>query len=202
MADRITCAALADAVYGDHESDNINHELSIPSDWTQIQDDWDNNGTTDDKYYETNSGFAGAAYKNGNEIVISFRGTEPTTAEDLWADLQIGLGQVPDQFYDALDFYYKVKAANPTANITITGHSLGGALAQLVGAIAEDMNNSNFEITHYIETYAFNPPAVSHLLSSIRNIAYNYLAMVYPERLDEILQLTAQTIIIQQFIIT
>lgn len=97
MADRIVCAALADAVYGD--DGKINHELSIPDVWAQLLFDFNADGIIkpEEKYYTTSSGFAGAAYQNGNNIVISFRGTEPTTMEDILSDLQIGLNKVPQQ---------------------------------------------------------------------------------------------------------
>jgi len=67
MADRLTCAGLADAVYG------LDHTGSIPNGWLQI--DTNNDGKIDKAdFNETSSGFAGAAYKKAEtgEIVVAF----------------------------------------------------------------------------------------------------------------------------------
>jgi alpha-beta hydrolase superfamily lysophospholipase len=68
------------------------------------------------------------------DIVIAIRGTQLSDSGDLVADGRIAAGQTPDQYYDAMAFYSAVKAENPNADISLTGHSLGGALASLVAA--------------------------------------------------------------------
>ncbi len=87
------------------------------------------------------TGFQGVAYRNTqtNEIVVAFRGTELTQGGDLQSDLQIGLGNVPAQYADAQAFYTRVLGeANAkidgTYTVALTGTSLGGGLAQLLGA--------------------------------------------------------------------
>ncbi len=84
------------------------------------------------------SGFEAISFTNGTEIVISFAGTydnplNPLTNPDLQADIGLGLGFGSDQLLQAARYYLDVRAANPGANITLTGHSLGGGLAALVG---------------------------------------------------------------------
>ena len=77
------------------------------------------------------SGFSAGCYVNGtgNEIVISYTGTNEWADRANWT---IGLGLPMPQIYAAVDYYFACKAAHPTANITFTGHSLGGGLASLM----------------------------------------------------------------------
>lgn len=103
------------------------------------------------------SGYQGAAFQRigTNEIVLANRGTEPTQSTDLLADLQMVLRQVPDQYHDAQNFLQQVMDANNGANISITGHSLGGALSQLLGA------NTG------LETVTFNPYGAKQLAEQL-----------------------------------
>ena len=79
------------------------------------------------------TGFEAATFRNGNDIVISFAGTYPTSAGDQAANLGLATGYGSAQLLQAAEYYLQVKAANFGANITLTGHSLGGGLAALVG---------------------------------------------------------------------
>lgn len=69
-------------------------------------------------------------------IVISFRGTK--TGKDVISDIRLStLGVVEKEFRDAaFKFYEDIKKANPGRQIVLTGHSLGGHLAQYVATKA------------------------------------------------------------------
>ncbi|MCM1265672.1 MAG: DUF2974 domain-containing protein [Candidatus Gastranaerophilales bacterium] len=83
------------------------------------------------------NGFDACVLKNGNDIIIVFRGTELTDINYLKDDLSMLGNKVPKQQDSALDLYDKIHNEYPNCNITLTGHSLGGTLAQMVGAIRD-----------------------------------------------------------------
>lgn len=105
------------------------------------------------------NGFQGAAYFNPTtgELVIAFAGTD--SPGDVWNDLQIGLSLIPSQFDSAKEFYDAAVAAVPShSSITVTGHSLGGALAQLVSASRSQEGSTNPP-----EAVTFNAPGVQSI---------------------------------------
>ena len=85
------------------------------------------------------SGFEAAAFTSGTsiatstEIVISYAGTGPGLTNPDWlANTGLATGYGSDQLLQAAEYYLQVKALNPSATITFTGHSLGGGLAALM----------------------------------------------------------------------
>lgn len=69
-----------------------------------------------------------------NDIVISFAGTDPGDwMGDMGTNIALAAGNLNAQLIQAAEYYLQVKAANPGATITFTGHSLGGGLASLMG---------------------------------------------------------------------
>lgn len=94
------------------------------------------------KMPEQISGFEASAFGNGSdiehssEIVISFAGTYDKSGADIAADVALFGGRYHAQLLQAAKYYLDIKAANPgppEPTITLTGHSLGGGLAALVG---------------------------------------------------------------------
>jgi hypothetical protein len=101
------------------------------------------------KYYiiandsNNQTGYQGTIYqdKNTHEIIVAHRGTEPSSAKDLHADGQMVSERNNMQIPDAMALVERAKAyaekwhgLNPsekTPEVTVTGHSLGGALAQV-----------------------------------------------------------------------
>ena len=115
----------------------------------------DNGDLTPDGYAllgrqgNTNTGLAGTAYYNQetNELVISFRGTEPGVA-DFNADAQLFLGARNPQIPDALAFTEQMQQLArdrglAVDDITYTGHSLGGGLATEVAALRSIRHNEH-----------------------------------------------------------
>ncbi|MBX9895218.1 MAG: lipase [Nitrosomonas sp.] len=150
MIRSIPFAKLADAIY---DFDNVTVD-----NWVLIE----SNGKS--------SGMDAGVFRNRdtNELALVFRGTETCdfpcsfkeledTTRDALADAAIGIGRVSDQFKDAFNFAQSVISKHPGAKITVAGHSLGGGLAQAVGA------------TLGLETFAFNSsPVPDHFFDTYR----------------------------------
>jgi hypothetical protein len=86
-------------------------------------------------YYAENkkSGFYAAALKyDDGTIGIAFRGTSSWT--DALVDLLMGFGFKHQQFRDAEEFYEDALTRFGSPRLFVTGHSLGGSLAQYIGA--------------------------------------------------------------------
>jgi len=103
------------------------NRFPVPQGWTE---------RIENRASNENSGFEARAFQKGNEIVISFAGTNPNESllgPDHTADYLLATGVGSVQLEQAAEYYLQVKAASPTATITFTGHSLGGGLAALMG---------------------------------------------------------------------
>ena len=112
------------------------------------------------------SGFSATLFsykENGvKKYVFAIRGTDQISLgspQDLGDDLWNGLmfGKVPEQFEDMVDFYTALKSSGALpagTSISVTGHSLGGPLAQMFTAAFKD------EVSH---TYTYNAPGAKDL---------------------------------------
>ncbi|MGL4999337.1 MAG: hypothetical protein ACRC5W_08670 [Cetobacterium sp.] len=92
------------------------------------------------------TGFYSVVFKNikHDKYVISYRGSEKYPLEDAYKDfiendLKIGLGIKPLQFYNGLDVFNRIydEFKIPQEKISITGHSLGGGIAQFVSIMVD-----------------------------------------------------------------
>jgi len=108
---------------------SLTNTIAIPDGWVKLND------RIDDP-----TGFTARAYRNTltGEIAIAYTGTTFEGAVNnvgdwLLGNLTAGSGAVLAlQVIDAAKFYLDVLQSNPGANITFTGHSLGGGLASLM----------------------------------------------------------------------
>lgn len=135
---------------------------------------------------DTKSGMQAGVYRNSNtgELVLAFRGTEAYDCEwssffscavdavkesalDIAADALLNFGTNGPQFRDAYDYAQEVFEYFPDQPITITGHSLGGGLAQAIGS------------AFGMETFAFNSAPVPN------DFMEDHPSVLLPEELDD-----------------
>lgn len=97
---------------------------------------------------------------NTNAAVIAYRGTHLTNLGNLRDDVALGMHRLPHDEPLAKTFY--IKAAHYIYSLglepRLTGHSLGGALAQLVA----------ISVQHHPETVTFNAPGIGRLVPQRR----------------------------------
>ena len=85
------------------------------------------------------SGFAAAVFEKGNEIVISFTGTNEKGLVDFTLGNVPGfLGGFSAQILEAMALYSEIRKINSDARISFTGHSLGGGLASLMAVFFDE----------------------------------------------------------------
>ena len=94
------------------------------------------------------SGYQGAIYVKNRDVVVSCCGTNPgqkgKLLQDLVADIKIGLRLIPSQATGAIRMVKEAKSiAGAHGRVSVTGHSLGGGLAQVCG-VAENVPFATF----------------------------------------------------------
>ena len=116
-------ALISNSVYNRIE---INRTVVLPSTGWTAERPW---------IQDLANGFSGGVYKKGTDIVIAYTGiNERFVADFAFGNIPAATGLYPsDQVWGAMELYFKVARDNPTANITFTGHSLGGGLAAMMG---------------------------------------------------------------------
>ncbi|MDP2784201.1 MAG: DUF2974 domain-containing protein, partial [Sulfurimicrobium sp.] len=117
MATTIEYALLAGASY--YDTRFAINRFPLPQNWSYVSR----------AQQDLTTGFEASAFTNGSETVISYAGTG--TAIDWLANAGLAAGTGSAQLLQAAEYYLQVKATG--ANITLTGHSLGGGLAALIG---------------------------------------------------------------------
>lgn len=99
----------------------------IPPGWKRIEQ------TSDE-----DSGFFAAVYRNEQtgQTVVAYRGTQPSSGADWWADIKQGLGYETEQYDEAI--LVARDAKDRYGDVEFVGHSLGGGLAATASAVTGD----------------------------------------------------------------
>ena len=124
------------------------------------------------------NGYAAAVFQKGNDYIIAYRGSEGDPTNSIsegtdWAvDAKFALFNHldPKQFSAALETYYKYA---DKGNVTLTGHSLGGALVTYV-SILTGAKGYSFDgaAGHVVDlTYLFEPLRID--FSSKNNMTFS-----------------------------
>lgn len=94
--------------------------------------------------------FSATTYKNGDNVIIAYRGTNETLE---WLDNVVcyGLGNYHTEEEQAREYARKIVQLYPNCNIYITGHSLGGYLAQIGTAelVQQDMDSNLKRVAYF-----------------------------------------------------
>jgi hypothetical protein len=146
-------ALMAGNVYRSTRPDINKVPIPVADGWQEIPNTYVNLAS---------SGFEAASFQRGTDIVISYTGTG--TAVDWIANIALGIGWAANQLRQAAAYYMQVKTLNQNANITFTGHSLGGGLASLI-AVFFDKTAVTFD----------QAPFAASAKVSIRNDLTSYL---------------------------
>lgn len=117
--------------------------------------------------------------KKNNDVIISYRGTSIFNPSDLVADAKIATGlPLTDRFNEAQRKYDEIRATYPDANITTTGHSLGGFLGYSVAKNNEldghffNMGSSPVDIFRGGTT---KPVNIYHTFGDIVSVSNKYM---------------------------
>ena len=83
-----------------------------------------------------NNGFYADVLYGKDDVIIAYRGTDDL--DDGKNDIAMMKSKIPLQVTDANTLYNFVKLTYPNKNIALTGHSLGGSLADIVAGLNGD----------------------------------------------------------------
>lgn len=121
-------------------------------------------------------GFQATVYRVSGSLVIAFKGTELTKGVrqgigDLSADVKLAIGMNTQQFADGEDLVVDTRKRFPDLPIAVCGHSLGGAIAQIIGN------------RHKVPFCTFNAPGVALFSRNIDQMAESFLRNTFPIRI-------------------
>ena len=118
-----------------HEDCKILSKRVYPENRKQSSNGWTYRNT----YSNHRNGFYSEVYTKGDKAILVMRGTERQSGKkellkDAGNDIQMGLEYLPFQMKDAEEAYLSAVRKYGKENVILTGHSLGGSEAQILGA--------------------------------------------------------------------
>ena len=134
-------ASLTYNTQSEYNNKSINKNYYNYGSPNEVYDYWTIVDCSGEKWADINTHFFATTYKNGNKIVIAYRGTDGEIGE--WLNNLIGVGLInyhSEEGY-AKNYASKIAKKYSDCDIYITGHSLGGYLAQF-GAYEIIQNHS------------------------------------------------------------
>ncbi len=127
------------------------------------------------------NGFAAFAFTNDQgEMVVSYRGSQ---LEDFWNDwitndIAMILGIYGEQINEAFNFFGRTGNVN-SDKVAVTGHSLGGALAEIVAA-RNGIKGVSFNSAPFMDiAYGYHPKEMSEKFEGVDS--YHITAYVNPD---------------------
>ena len=115
-------------------------------------------------------GFQGGIWQSANDVVVGCCGTNPQQKgkllSDLGADLRIGMRILPNQASSARQMVKAAKDIAAGRRVSVTGHSLGGGLAQIMGVWEE------------VPFVTFNAPAMKNVVRAANINIFKPMMMV------------------------
>ena len=134
MSYNMSAAYLSDLIY---DEDQVNEA----TEGAEFTDPLNNTWRLEDFLGEPN-GYQGAVFVNTEtkQVMMISRGSEEWA--DAYANFQMGIGLVPDQYYSALKLLASARdiakeQGTSEKDILVAGHSLGGSVSQLVAAFGD-----------------------------------------------------------------
>lgn len=124
------------------------------------------------KLEDPETGLRVVTYQKKNDIIVAYCGTNDD--KDFVSDAQMAMNEVPEQYEKANQYYLDTVAKNPNASVVLTGHSLGGSLAQLVASRHKETSAVTFN-AFGIKSILKNPETKTKDYFQDNKNSFNYI---------------------------
>lgn len=125
-----------------------------------------------DRLEDPETGLRVVTYQKKNDIIVAYCGTNDD--KDFVSDAQMAMNEVPEQYEKANQYYLDTVAKYPNASVVLTGHSLGGSLAQLVASRHKETSAVTFN-AFGIKSIIKNPETKTKDYFQDNKNSFNYI---------------------------